>query len=196
MGLEGSNSQTFRKSIIFSASWSLGVPSVRIFSSIDSDPVPNTLLSHSPCLLPSHFFSFLDFTVSIILSTTLGSLNVDVSPKLSSSPLRIFLRILLMIFPDLVFGRSSTMKTALGAANGPMDFRTCRMRSFRVCSLGSVPSLRATKAFTAWPVNSSLIPTTAASATPLCSMRAASISAVDRRWPETLTTSSTRPRIQ
>jgi hypothetical protein len=29
-----------------------------------------------------------------------------------------------------------------------------------------------------------------------CSMRAASISAVDNLWPDTLTTSSTRPRIQ
>ena len=146
--------------------------------------------------VPTYFFSFFDFTESIILSTTLGSLNVDVSPKLSSSPLRILRRILLMILPDLVFGRSSTMNMALGAANGPIDFRTCRMSSFRVLSSGSVPSLSATKALTACPVSSSLMPTTAASATPLCSMRAASISAVDRRWPETLTTSSTRPRIQ
>jgi hypothetical protein len=39
----------------------------------------------------------------------------------------------------------------------------------------------ATKALTAWPVSSSLMPTTAASATAWCSIRAASISAVERR---------------
>lgn len=70
-----------------------------------------------------------------------------------------------MIFPDRVFGRSSTMKIAFGAANGPIDFRTCMIRSFLTWSVVSLPSLRATKAFTAWPVSSSLTPTTAASAT-------------------------------
>lgn len=70
-----------------------------------------------------------------------------------------------MILPDRVLGRSETTKTALGAANGPIDFRTCRMRSFLVCSVEPLPSLSATKALTAWPVSSSWIPTTAASAT-------------------------------
>ena len=46
------------------------------------------------------------------------------------------------------------------------------------------------------PVNSSDMPTTAASATPWYITNAASISAVLKRWPDTLTTSSTRPRIQ
>ena len=46
------------------------------------------------------------------------------------------------------------------------------------------------------PVNSSEVPTTAASATPWYITNAASISAVLNRWPLTLTTSSTRPRIQ
>jgi len=54
---------------------------------------------------------------------------------------------------------------ALGAANGPMLFRTCIIRSFLIWSLCSLPSFSDTKALTAWPVSSSLTPTTAASAT-------------------------------
>lgn len=154
-------------------------------------PHPHTM----PSLRCNHFFLFC-LTLSMILSTTLGSLSVDVSPKLSSSPLRILRRMRRMILPDRVLGRSSTMKMAFGAAKGPICFRTCRMRSFLVCSPWSTPSFNETNAFTACPVNSSLMPTTAASATPSCSISAASISAVERRWPETLTTSSTRPRIQ
>ena len=142
-----------------------------------------------------------------------GVLTVEISPKLSSSPDRIFRRIRLMILPLRVLGRSSTAYTALGAANGPIDLRTWRMSSLRMASVSPLPALSETNALTAWPVSSSWIPTTAASATasakisryPLifcavhdlpCSIKAASISAVERRWPETLTTSSTRPLIQ
>ncbi len=140
---------------------------------------------------------FVDVSFCIIsMSIRPGGLTVEVSPSWSSSPAKIFLRIRRMILPLRVLGRSGTTKMALGAANGPMLFRTCRMRSFLSWSLISFPSLMATKAFTACPVSSSLIPTTAASATAWCSIRAASISAVERRWPLTLTTSSTRPRIQ
>lgn len=66
--------------------------------------------SHAP---PSilHFF-FVLLTTSIILSTTDGSLNVLVSPSESSSPLKILRKIRRMILPDLVLGRSSTMKMA------------------------------------------------------------------------------------
>ena len=70
-----------------------------------------------------------------------------------------------IILPDRVLGRSGTTNIAFGAANGPIDLRTCRIKSFLTCSLDSVPSLRATKALTAGPVSSSLMPTTAASAT-------------------------------
>jgi len=131
-----------------------------------------------------------------IADGALKKLTVEISPSWSSSPARTFRRILRMILPLRVLGRSGTTKMALGAAKGPMLFLTCRMRSFFRSSLISLPSLIATKALTACPVNSSLIPTTAASATALCSIKAASISAVDRRCPLTLTTSSTRPRIQ
>ena len=39
------------------------------------------------------------------------------------------------------------------------------MRSFLTCSSDSLPSFRETKALMAWPVSSSLTPTTAASPT-------------------------------
>lgn len=51
-------------------------------------------------------------------------LTVEVSPSWSSSPDKILRRIRLMILPERVLGRSSMMKIALGAANGPIDFRT------------------------------------------------------------------------
>jgi hypothetical protein len=92
-------------------------------------------------------------------------LTVVVSPSWSSSPARILRRMRRMIFPDRVLGRSGTTKMALGAANGPIDLRTCRIRSFFVWSESSWPSLSATNALTACPVSSSLTPTTAASAT-------------------------------
>ena len=53
-----------------------------------------------------------------------------------------------------------------------------------------------TNATIAWPVSSSAAPITAASATRSCETIADSISIVDIRWPETLTTSSVRPTIQ
>ena len=45
------------------------------------------------------------FYSSINFSTTDGSASVDVSPKFSKSFDAIFLNILLIIFPDLVFGK-------------------------------------------------------------------------------------------
>lgn len=50
-----------------------------------------------------------------------------------------------LTFPDLVLGKSGTMYTCLGAANGPMTFRTCNVNSLAspASSLGSnVNSLR------------------------------------------------------
>ena len=57
-------------------------------------------------------------------------------------------------------------------------------------------SRRITNAQTAWPVSSSLAPTTAASATFGCDTSADSISVVESRWPDTFITSSTRPSSQ
>ena len=53
-----------------------------------------------------------------------------------------------------------------------------------------------TKATMAWPVVSSVAPTTAASATFGWQTRADSISVVDIRCPDTFITSSTRPSSQ
>ena len=53
-----------------------------------------------------------------------------------------------------------------------------------------------TKAQIAWPVSSSDWPITAASATFSWATIADSTSAVESRWPETLTTSSMRPITQ
>ncbi len=53
-----------------------------------------------------------------------------------------------------------------------------------------------TKQTTDWPVSSSMAPIAAHSATFGCETTADSISAVDMRWPDTLSTSSTRPMTQ
>ena len=50
--------------------------------------------------------------------TTFGSARVEVSPILSSSPAAIFLNILLMILPDLVFGRSANTMKSSGSGGG------------------------------------------------------------------------------
>ena len=54
-----------------------------------------------------------------------------------------------MIFPDLVLGRSSTTYTALGAANGPIDLRTWKVKLFRISGEFAKPSFRDTNALTA-----------------------------------------------
>lgn len=92
-------------------------------------------------------------------------LTVVMSPSWSSSPAKILRMMRRMILPDRVLGRSGTTNIAFGAAKGPIDLRTCRIKSFLTWSVASVPSLSATNALTAWPVSSSLMPTTAASAT-------------------------------
>ena len=53
-------------------------------------------------------------------STTLGSANVVVSPKLSGSLAAIFLKILLIIFPDRVFGKLEENWITSGVAIGPI----------------------------------------------------------------------------
>ena len=52
---------------------------------------------------------YLFFLFSIKLSTTEGSAKVEVSPKFSKSLEAIFLKILLIIFPDLVFGKPAVI---------------------------------------------------------------------------------------
>ncbi len=104
-----------------------------------------------------------------------------------------------MILPERVFGSSCTTNTRRGFAMAPIWSETCfRRTSFGSSSPSAIASAerRITKATTAWPVASSDAPTTAASATYGCAAREDSISAVDRRWPETFITSSTRPSSQ
>jgi hypothetical protein len=120
-----------------------------------------------------------------------------------------------LAFPERVLGRSLTMKIFLGAAKGPITFLTWSTSSLarEASSVGSYANslirsvgassmkgrktygFSVTKAYTACPVNSSAVPMTAVSATPLCMIKADSISAVDRRCPETLIT-STRLSLQ
>ena len=58
------------------------------------------------------------------LSTTLGSAKVDVSPRLLISPSAIFLNILRIIFPDLVFGKAGVYCILSGFAWGPISLTT------------------------------------------------------------------------
>ena len=55
------------------------------------------------------------------MSTMLGSASVVVSPKLFNSFSAIFLKILRMIFPDLVFGKSYQNCMESGFAIGPIS---------------------------------------------------------------------------
>lgn len=95
-----------------------------------------------------HYF-LCSCTVLIILSTTLGSARVLVSPNWSSSPAKIFLNILLIILPDRVLGKSSTMMIRFGAANGPIALRTWRINSFESWGVPLTSSFNETKALTA-----------------------------------------------
>ncbi len=70
-----------------------------------------------------------------------------------------------------------------------------QLRLELVVALLDAPST-VTKAKIAWPVSSSGTPITAASATRSWLTSADSTSIVERRWPETLITSSIRPTIQ
>ena len=67
---------------------------------------------------------FFYFIFSIIELTTVGSNNVDVSPKSEKLPFAIFLSILLIILPDLVFGRPETNNILSGLAIGPISIFT------------------------------------------------------------------------
>ena len=83
-----------------------------------------------------------------------------------------------------------------GRASLPMRLATCsRIAPMSSSSPSRSPS-SVTNAVTDWPVSSSLCPMTAASATTSCDTIADSISAVDMRCPETLSTSSMRPMTQ
>ncbi|GIR10963.1 MAG: hypothetical protein CM15mP22_3830 [Gammaproteobacteria bacterium] len=59
--------------------------------------------------------------------TILGSAKVDVSPRLSKSLEAIFLRILLIILPDLVLGKSLVKCIKSGFAIAPISYLLNRL---------------------------------------------------------------------
>lgn len=80
-----------------------------------------------------------NLTESIKCLTMPGLARVETSPNWSLSPARIFLKIRLIILPDLVLGKSSTKTISLGAANGPMSFLTVKTKCFLIsCNSFSV----------------------------------------------------------
>ena len=83
-----------------------------------------------------------------------------------------------------------------GRASLPMRCATCSRISASSSSSPSRSPSRVTNAATDWPVSSSAWPMTAASATTSWDTIADSISAVDIRWPDTLSTSSMRPMTE
>ena len=82
---------------------------------------------------------YLFFLFSIKSFTTDGSASVDVSPKLSKSLEAIFLRILLIILPDRVFGKPAVMCIKSGVAIGPIFFLIYWTSSFFKSSLTLTP---------------------------------------------------------
>ena len=101
-----------------------------------------------------------------------------------------------MILPERVFGRSGVNSRYFGRAIGPMTLVTCSRSSTASASDGVASARSVTKAKIAWPLISSILPTTAASATTGSSTSADSTSIVLIRWPATFMTSSTRPSSQ
>jgi len=79
---------------------------------------------------------------------------------------------------------------------GEISLATWSFSSATISCAGLAFDSRMTKAEIAWPVYSSVAPTTAASATCEWPTSADSTSAVEMRCPETFITSSMRPTIQ
>ena len=100
-----------------------------------------------------------------------------------------------MIFPECVLGRSSLHSMRFGRASLPICCATCSRIWASISGVPSSSPWSVTNATIAWPVSSSDCATTAASATFSCATIADSTSAVERRCPETLITSSIRPTI-
>ena len=118
----------------------------------------------------------------LISSTTAASARVVVSPR--SRPSATSRRSRRMILPLRVLGRSSVKMIVFGRAMAPIFVATCSRSSSPCSAVGSTPPFSVTKAMIAWPVVSSLAPTTAASATVGWSTSADSTSVVEMRWPD------------
>lgn len=95
--------------------------------------------------------------------------------------------------PLYILYTSGTTMAVLKKATGPMRSRTSWTTSRTVSSLGrSTPAFSTRKPNGTWPLSSSATPITAHSATSLWLPNTSSIWPVERRWPATLITSSTR----
>jgi acetyl-CoA synthetase len=77
-------------------------------------------------------------------STTVGSAKVVVSPNWSCSFAAIFLSILLIIFPDLVFGKLGANCIKSGVAIGPICFLTQSFKSLSNSPEGFSPAFNVT----------------------------------------------------
>jgi hypothetical protein len=90
-------------------------------------------------VLVKHFYLlmlcvFCSFTFFIKLFTISGSFKVLKSPN-CSSPIAIFLRTLLIIFPERVLGNPGVTMTTSGTANAPICLRTSPLSSIVVLFL-------------------------------------------------------------
>ena len=101
-----------------------------------------------------------------------------------------------MILPDRVLGMSATIQTALGRAILPISVSTAVTTLPSISLPGVTPGLSETYISTTRPRSSSTTGTAAASAISATVRAADSISLVPSRWPATLITSSTLPRIR
>lgn len=104
-------------------------------------------------------------------------------------PSIIFRIICLSIFPLLVFGSFSAMRTCWKAATGPICFLMRATSSFCIPYLGT-PFLRTTKPIGTYPFNSSILATTAASDTEGWAISYSYMLAVDNRCPAVFMMSS------
>ena len=84
------------------------------------------------------------FLFSTKLFTTLGSAKVVVSPNWSCSFAAIFLRILLIILPDLVFGSPGENCIKSGVAIGPICFLTQSFKSLSKSKVDFSPTFKVT----------------------------------------------------
>ena len=89
-------------------------------------------------------FAAADPDTQKMISTMLGSANVEMSPTWSSWFSAIFRKIRRMIFPERVFGNPGAQWITSGAAIGPISFRTCWTNSFFNSSVYSSPAISVT----------------------------------------------------
>ena len=134
----------------------------------------------------------LSFSAPPISSSTLGSSMV--AGMVQASPSAIFLMVPRRILPERVFGRRCTMMARRNDATGPILSRTSCTHSFSISPGGRLtPALSTMKPQGTSPFSSSLMPSTAHSATSWWPDSTSSMPPVESLWPATLMMSSVRP---